>query len=64
MARLKQEVLELQVKHGELKAERKQLLQQRKEKESQGAQQQSEIGQVRLMARQCLSVMLFFTSTK
>uniref|UniRef100_A0A8C5A831 Early endosome antigen 1 n=1 Tax=Gadus morhua TaxID=8049 RepID=A0A8C5A831_GADMO len=46
VARLKQEALELQVKHGELKAERKQMLQQREEKESQGAQQQTEIGQL------------------
>uniref|UniRef100_A0AAY4D6G3 FYVE-type domain-containing protein n=1 Tax=Denticeps clupeoides TaxID=299321 RepID=A0AAY4D6G3_9TELE len=47
-ARLRREVSELEVKQQELKAEKKQLLQQREEKETQGQQQQSEISQLHI----------------
>lgn len=47
VAKLKNEIGELDVKHAELKVERKQLEQQKEEKESYGAQQQTEISQVR-----------------
>lgn len=46
VSKLKSEVGELEVKHAELKVERKQLEQLREEKESHGAQQQTEISQV------------------
>lgn len=46
VSKLKTEMGELEVKHAELKVERKQLEQLREEKESHGAQQQTEIGQV------------------
>lgn len=46
VSKLKSEMGELEVKHAELKVERKQLEQLREEKESHGAQQQTEISQV------------------
>lgn len=46
VSKLKTEMGEMEVKHAELKVERKQLEQLREEKESHGAQQQTEIGQV------------------
>ena len=46
LAKLKSEITELEVKHAEVKVERKQLEQQREEKDNHGAQQQTEIGQV------------------
>lgn len=46
VSKLKGEMGELEVKHAELKVERKQLEQLREEKESHGAQQQTEISQV------------------
>lgn len=45
-AKIKSEIGELEVKHAELKVERKQLEQQKEEKESHGAQQQTEISRV------------------
>lgn len=45
-SKLKTEMGELEVKHAELKVEQKQLEQLREEKESHGAQQQTEISQV------------------